>query len=720
MTKRTRPEPRRRDGDLAGEIRGDAIPKSWALPIGLAVAALAWFAFAPALGNGFVDVDDTENFLQNHAYRGLGWPQVVDAFTRPRVTVYQPLNSLLWSAVYLGWGLDPAGYHATGLALHALNAALLFALVLALLARRDPALLRERPREVAVGAGLAVAWFAAHPLRAETVAWATVQLYLTGACFALLATLAYLGAYPAEGAPRRRWRLGLAYALAIGGMLCMPGTVVLPALFLILDAAILGRIDLVAGSAADRARRAGRLVVEKLPVLAPALAVMAAAYWAKRSGKALPNLERDGPWGRLAQAGYGVWLYLGKTIAPIGVSAFYPRPEGGDFRSPVFAAAVLGVVLATVAVVALRRRVRWLPAAWAAYLLILAPHLGLIPVGKTIAADRYTYLASMVWVFPLAAGLARLGRRAPAGRARVAAAAVGLALVLGLAGLAREQTRTWHDSEALWSHAVACAPGSSQTHALKATALGEAGRHDEAVPEYDAALALWDQDAETLVKRGASLAALGRLDEATASDRAALALRPDLHLAYLNLGVVEALRGRNAEAIAFYQEALNLAPALTPAYVKLGIARLQLGQAPEAEVSFLKAIDLAPWDVEAHTNLGAALALQKDLAGAIAEYQEALREDPNHVPALLNLGMAQAQSGHMDLAIPPLTTAAALAPGNADAHHTLGVILAGQGRLHEAAAEFDQALRARPDHEQAKLLLGMVRQQLGAGVTLRR
>ena len=70
----------------------------------LALAALAWFAFAPVLENGFVDLDDNVNILDNHAFRGLGWSQVVTAFTTPRMGIYQPLASLFLSVSTL-----PAG-----------------------------------------------------------------------------------------------------------------------------------------------------------------------------------------------------------------------------------------------------------------------------------------------------------------------------------------------------------------------------------------------------------------------------------------------------------------------------------------------------------------------------------------------------------------------------------------------------------------------------------
>jgi tetratricopeptide (TPR) repeat protein len=687
-----------------------------AVPMAVALAALASFAFAPVLDNGFVDLDDHVNILDNHAFRSLGWTQVVTAFTTPRMGIYQPLSSLFLSVQYLACGLDPRGYHATSLVVHTLNTLVLFGLVLALLGRWKPVLVRAHPGTVVSASGLAVAWFAAHPARAEPVAWVSGQLYLPCALFAMLAVRAYVRAHPPGIAPSsRRWLAG-SYALALTAMLFMPGAVCLPFMFLILDGSLLGRLDRGDGSAAGRFRSAAGLVVEKLPLLVAATALVGVAYWARRSSQIVKHLDYDSLWARLAQSAYGVWFYLAKMVAPFGLSAYYPRPEGGEFRAPIYGAAVVGLVVVSAVAVTLRKRVRWLPALWAGYLLALAPHLGLIRVGHTIAADRYCYLASILWVAPLAGGLTLLGRLSGLMHVRLATVAAALALVVGITHLSRVQARTWHDSEALWLQALICAPGSSQTHANYGTALGERGEYNAAVTQFDQALAIWPKDPETLVKRGTALAGQGKYDEAIRSYRAALELRPDDAMAYLNFGATLAARGQYDEAIALYRKALAIQPGRAQASINLGTALLRQGKLTPAETAFQEALDVEPWNVEAHTSLGAARAMQGNLKGAIAEYQQSLHENPDHVPALLNLGIAQAQSGLPDDAVISLGQAARLDPGNADAHHALGATLASLGRTDAAVAAFTEALRLNPNHAQAARLLAVVRSQRASGV----
>src|SRR5262249_46451420 len=155
--------------------------------------------------------------------------------------VYQPLSWLLLEAEYAAGGLDPSAYHLTSLALYAVDTAVLYALVVALLARASPGLTdRERSR-LHASAGLAVAPFAVHPLRTEVVAWVSCQPYLPCALFLMLSVLAYLRANDPGVVGRGRW-LAASYALGVAALLSKAVAVTLPAVLLILDVYPLGRL----------------------------------------------------------------------------------------------------------------------------------------------------------------------------------------------------------------------------------------------------------------------------------------------------------------------------------------------------------------------------------------------------------------------------------------------------------------------------------------------
>ena len=147
----------------------------WGMAAGLVLIALAssW----PTLDNGFVDIDDEDGFVKNrHLLEPLG-AMVRWAFTSQLQGVYQPLARSLYGIEAKVWGLEPSGFHAASLALHAANAVALLALTVTLIRKARLGFAIDRPGIVLGLATLSVGLFIAHPLRSEVVAWASVQAY---------------------------------------------------------------------------------------------------------------------------------------------------------------------------------------------------------------------------------------------------------------------------------------------------------------------------------------------------------------------------------------------------------------------------------------------------------------------------------------------------------------------------------------------------------------
>ncbi len=201
-------------------------------------------------------------------------------------------------------------------------------------------------------------------------------------------------------------------------------------MFLILDAYPLGRL----GPGFPSWSAARKVLIEKGAILVFCLAFTVVAFAAKRTGEDPEVTAQPVPVARVAQASFGAWFYLAKTLWPFGITAFYPRPERGDFQTPLFAACFAGVMLAVAVAIWQRRRRPWLLAALAAYLVIASPYLGLARVGITLAADRYSYAPTMVWVILGCAGLCRLAQRRWSRPVWLGAGAGTLVIACGLIG----------------------------------------------------------------------------------------------------------------------------------------------------------------------------------------------------------------------------------------------------------------------------------------------
>ena len=209
----------------------------WLVPALIALVTFA--AFLPTLHNQFVNWDDDENFLDNPHYRGLGWTQLRWMWTTFHLGHYIPLTWMTFGLDYRLWGMNPFGYHLTSLLLHAANAVVFFFVVHRILTLALPRP-SERGRALAVSAGFAALVFAIHPLRVESVAWATERRDVLSGLFYLVTILVYLRA--CEGEKRgRRW-YWLAVATFVCALLSKAMVVNLPIVLLILDVYPLRRL----------------------------------------------------------------------------------------------------------------------------------------------------------------------------------------------------------------------------------------------------------------------------------------------------------------------------------------------------------------------------------------------------------------------------------------------------------------------------------------------
>ncbi|HEX9418402.1 MAG TPA: hypothetical protein VGA81_05065, partial [Methylomirabilota bacterium] len=319
-------------------------------------------------------------------------------FTSFHVGHYVPLTWVSFGLDYLVWGMDPFGYHLTNLALHAANAALFFLVAVRLLALASPALAVDR-LGLRVAALAAALLFSVHPLRVESVAWATERRDVLCGFFYLLAALSYLRAANyllVKDARARSRRVWYAATIAAGAaaMLSKSMAVSLPAILLLLDLYPLKRLRLDASLLDAKSRR---VLAEKAPLFLFAAAAAVLAVLAVGRADALTSVGRMGIVERLSIACFSLAFYPFKMLVPLHLSPLYELPPVLGPWTPSFAVSALAVIGITGLAVGLRRRWPALAAAWAGYVVMLVPVSGIVHNGPQITADRYSYLPCLAW-----------------------------------------------------------------------------------------------------------------------------------------------------------------------------------------------------------------------------------------------------------------------------------------------------------------------------------
>jgi protein O-mannosyl-transferase len=447
-----------------------------ALAGALLVAVAVLLAFLPSLANGFAPIDDEKNFLLNPGYRGLGLAQLRWMFTSNHMGHYIPITWLTLGSDFLMWRLDPFGYHLTSLVFHLANALLFFALAWRLLARALPA-----GSSPALGACVAALAFGVHPLRVESVAWASERRDVVCGLFALLTLHAYVSAADSTGDRRRRF-LALTYVAFTLALFSKGTALMLPLACLALDATLLGRLPGSWRTWLQPPTRAA--LVEKWIFVGPALISATATLLAIRY--VLAPVAHLGLDGRLAAAAYGLTFYVQKTFVPFPLPLVVHWQPDVSLSTPAFALRALLVVACALVLWLVRRRAPALVAAVLVYAAFVLPVSGLLQAGPQLVAHRYSYLACLPFAL-LAGGL--LARLAP--RTGIQRAAWGVTLTAGAALVltTRAQAALWHDPLTFCTRAAADSPLAWQPRYTLAAVHLQAGRWDAAARELRLGLA---------------------------------------------------------------------------------------------------------------------------------------------------------------------------------------------------------------------------------------
>lgn len=406
-------------------------------------AVLTAAVFFPAVFGGYVAFDDPSYVAENpHVLSGLSlenlrWALAEhNGFRSPLLWISYMLDSTLLAP-------EPWAFHLTNGLLHAGSAGLLFLLLVRMTAKPGLSL-------------VAAALWALHPLRVESVAWITERKDVLSGLFFFLA----LHAYVSFARSRRRQAYLLLVLCMTAGLMVKPILVTLPVLLLLLDVWPLRIFS------NDWKKR----ITEKIPLFLCAL-VFAATGWLAHRG-AISTLETFSLSDRMASAVFNVSFYAGKTLWPFELATPYPMTVPSTAQT-LWTALLLGGITGVAA--AARRRAPWLFTGWFWFGIALAPVSGLIQIGNTTTADRFTYLPAVGLTAALVWSVAAL-RPLPFKKELAAVLTAGLIL------LTVRQIGFWRNSDTLFQRALAVTGENPVAEAIYGGWLTEQDRLDEAGP----------------------------------------------------------------------------------------------------------------------------------------------------------------------------------------------------------------------------------------------
>ena len=548
----------------------------------LGVAALLFslslLAYSNTFGAGF-HLDDFHQIVKNTNIRNLA--DLPRFFTDPGMSssyvgnrVYRPLTFISFAANYALGGGGVFGFHAVNLALHFMDAFLVYIVVGAVLGRR-----RENGLDAAPL--LASLLFALHPVATGSVTYITGRAVLLATFFCLLGFLCHLRFRAASGPGGAVWGAATLVFLALG-LLSKEMAVSLLGLVFVYDL-------LFTAPARPGARGLARTFAYYVPVLCALVIYL----MTRRSIQGFATVS---------DTGYSLPMYLVSEARALLVYArlmFLPVNLNADYAAPyarsVDLYAVLGaLLLAALLYAAYRLRARQPAVAFFGlwFLVALLPESTLIPRQETIVEYRlYLPLAGFAGsVAVLLAGSLR-------GRRPIAWAVVPPLLLLGL--LTFQRNTVWATEYSLWSDTAKKSPYSARAYANLGQALLAEKRYDEAAAALGQALRInpyFSQAGRVYNDLGRYLYDAGRYGESAEQFKEAIKLEPSLIEGYENLGAAYYHMGRFADAAGVLEGAVARDPSYPYTRKNLALCYMEMGRGSEALDQMLEAARYAPGD----------------------------------------------------------------------------------------------------------------------------
>jgi protein O-mannosyl-transferase len=571
-------------------------------------------AFGLLAFNDFVNIDD-EGFItdNNHIKSGINPGSVKWAFTDVVVSNWLPLTLISHMLDWSLFGANASGHHIVSLLLHIGAVIFLF-------------LFLNKTTNNIWSSAFAAALFALHPLRVESVAWASERKDVLSMFFGMASIYTY--AYYAESPKLSKYLL--CFILFALSLMAKSMLVTLPFVFLLLDYWPIKRWQKEIAEK-KHSHVLGNLVWEKIPFIFLTIISSIMTIWAQYGDDSVyPPLAK-----RFLNAVVSYVSYLKKTFWPVDLAVYYPSEYSITLWQILVSSFFLIVI--TITVIYFLKKLPFLFVGWFWYLGTLIPVSGLVPVNQSIA-DHYTYLPSIGIAIILAWGIPPLIKNE--GTRKNILFPIAFVVLAMLVVLTWKQCGYWKNSIELWNHAIKVTKDNYLAHNGRGVAYYKLGQNQKAIEDYNEAIRLNPYD-DAYHNRGTAYAKISLYQKAIEDYNEAIRLKPRADT-YHNRGFIYYKLGQHKRAIEDFSHAILMKPDSVMDYNHRGNAYSELGQYQKAIEDYKKAIHLKPESVMAYNNKGNAYSELGQYQKAIEDYNEAIRLYPDDFYAYYNMACCYA------------------------------------------------------------------------------
>jgi protein O-mannosyl-transferase len=597
--------------------------------------ALTFFAFLPTFENGFVNWDDLSYITENRWIQALSFENIKGMFSNDVNANYNPLTIFTFAIEKALFGSDNLStvIHADNLFLHLLCVFLVYRLSIAMGLQRW-------------GAVFVALLFGIHPMRVESVAWATERKDVLFAAFYFAALLNYIKYIKSETYTFTNKYLLACLGFFILSLFSKVQAVSLPLSMLVLDYYFQRPLKL-------------NVVLEKALFFLGSLAMGLANIYTLKAAKSLEIADtvNFSFFERLIVACHSFTIYVAKCVFPWQMLPIYPYPP----TIPVYFYATALLFIASVVGVLWAYRKGWVNIvfAWLFFFVNFIFVSQLVGAGQGFLADRFTYVGYFGFFF-LAVKLSEKLTKKNKDYIKYG----GIAYLLVCAFMTFNQVQVWKNGETLWTHQLEYIPQAVGGWQNRGVWFRDNKQPQQALSDFNTALKINQKDASLYNSRGKTLAEMGQYEAAVQDFSMALSLNPNLLDALGNRGAAYGALNKIDSLLIDLTAVLAIDSLNSDALLNRGMANDVLGKVDASIKDFTKVIEL----------------------------------DPLSTYAFMNRMQGYRKLNQLDKAIEDCNSYLALKKDNADLWVDRALLKSRMGRCAEALPDFDQALTLNPSN----------------------
>lgn len=564
-------------------------------PAILLIIILTSIAYGRSLGNGFV-WDDHSLIVDNDFVKS--WSNFPLLFKRDYLTPLEELDYVKEMAIGSGelssrpvgtfsffidyslWQLNPFGYHLTNLIFHILNGILVYLFIYLIGKNRISAL-------------FTALLFTLHPVNTEAVNVISFREDLLALFFMLLSLIMYLSLKSLRGKKRVVFYItsNICYIFAL---FSKEMAITLPLIIILYDYCF---------SFKDNQKGKDFLIHLKT-YYGGYIAISLLTLWVWFFPMARPTEFLGDPFGgnsyvKILTMIKVVVIYISWLFFPFNLHATLVDPAilVHSFIEPQFLISVIVLILSFILAVRMRKKAKSSFFAIIWFFSTLIPVLNIILM-PNILANRFLYIPSVGFCFLLALLWQKIWvyhpRYLPTDFYQRIIIIVGGGLLLLYMSITFVRSYVWENDLTFQYEMLEYYPDHPRIYLAIGDTLQKHGAIDQAIIEYERAIALAPYLAEGYNNLGKIYAERNIFDKAVGQFKKAIALDPCLKLTHTNLCSVYGEQERYDQSIACFKDAIKNNPDFVQAYYNLGITYLKMGNRSETVKIWKKALEINP------------------------------------------------------------------------------------------------------------------------------